>query len=310
MSSILVPLDGSALAESVLPYVQQIAPVLSAGVQLLRVVSEAEKEVLLAHEDVLLAGGTPALSHRDREHEAWQTLIEHADRYLATQASRLRQAGLAVEVAAPIGHPAETIVDVAAERHSALIALATHGYGGLKRWMLGSVADKVVHAASAPVLVVRGAAAPRQQRIERVLVPLDGSALARQALPFAIDLAARAHAQIVLLEAIPPTIEAYPYVPLPTSIRDLLHEQALRELRGVAERLRQQDLPATWMVRDGNAAEAIVDTAARQRIDLLVMATHGYSGIRRWALGSVADKVLHASPAPLVLIRARQIAEG
>jgi nucleotide-binding universal stress UspA family protein len=209
---------------------------------------------------------------------------------------------LAVTAEVCSGCPAETIVQVAAERRSDLIVMATHGYRGVTRWMLGSVADKVVQAATVPVLLVRGAAPP-EYRIRRLMVPLDGPTIARQALPCAIDLAQRCHAEVDLLQAIPPTIEAYPYISLPASVRELLHMQALHELREVADDLRQHGLTATPLVAEGYAAEVIVETAAQRHVDLIVMATHGYSGIKRWSLGSVADKVAHAAMTPLVLVR-------
>jgi nucleotide-binding universal stress UspA family protein len=135
------------------------------------------------------------------------------------------------------------------------------------------------------------------------MVPLDGPTISRQALPCAIDLAKRCHADVDLLQAIPPTIDAYPYIQLPASVRELLRMQALHELREVADDLRRHGLTATPLVVEGYAAEVIVETAAQRHVDLIVMVTHGYSGIKRWALGSVADKVAHAAMAPLVLIR-------
>jgi nucleotide-binding universal stress UspA family protein len=305
MSSILVPLDGSALAEQVLPYVQYLATIRDAQIQLLRSVSDADKEALLAHEDVLLARGRgPALTRQARERRAWQRLTTRAESYLAAQATQLSAVGLAVAAKVCTGHPAEMIIQMAVERCSDLIVMATHGYSGVTRWMLGSVANKVVQAASVPILLVRGTAPP-EYRVRRLLVPLDGSALAYQALPFAIELARRCHAEIMLLQAIPPTIGTYPYVVLPAGVREMLHMQAVRELREVADDLQQRGLTATPLVTGGEPAEVIVETAAQRHVDLIVMATHGYSGIRRWALGSVADKVMHAARTPLVMIRAK-----
>jgi len=137
--------------------------------------------------------------------------------------------------------------------------MATHGYGGLRRWALGSVTDRVVHTATVPVCVVRSAAhvAPGEHALTRILVPLDGSDLARQALPLAIELAKRASAELVVLRAVE------------------THTQ--------------------------NASLMIMQSG----VDLIVMATHGYGGLQRWALGSVADKVLQAAPIPILLVRAR-----
>jgi nucleotide-binding universal stress UspA family protein len=189
--------------------------------------------------------------------------------------------------------------------------MATHGYSGIKRWALGSIADKVIHATATPVFVVRGTAlAPAT--IGRILLPLDGSAVANQALPLAAELATQANAELVLLEAVPAALEAYPGLrplgrPFPQygDVLTALQRQAHQGLSALVQQLHQRDLAATAVVVNGHAAETIIEQATLRHADLIVMATHGYSGIKRWALGSVADKVLHATTTPLVLVRAR-----
>jgi len=178
--------------------------------------------------------------------------------------------------------------------------MATHGYGGLRRWALGSVTDRVVHTATVPVCVVRSAAhvAPGEHALTRILVPLDGSDLARQALPLAIELAKRASAELVVLRAVEPHTQY-------ASLLIMQRTQAARDLHALAAELRQQQVVVTPMVVVGSATEAIVDAAAQRGVDLIVMATHGYGGLQRWALGSVADKVLQAAPIPILLVRAR-----
>jgi nucleotide-binding universal stress UspA family protein len=144
-----------------------------------------------------------------------------------------------------------------------------------------------------------------------ILVPLDGSELAEQALPLATEPAIGAHAEVTLLQAVSPTIEAFPgFPPLGRPVTELgevptvMRAQAAKELGERAEELREQEVPVTTVVANGHAAEVIVDEAKQRHADLIVMATHGYSGIRRWALGSVADKVLHAAATPVVLVHA------
>jgi nucleotide-binding universal stress UspA family protein len=148
------------------------------------------------------------------------------------------------------------------------------------------------------------------------MVPLDGSALAAQALPLVADLAERARAELLLMQAVEASIEAYPSI-APVGRPELMPSEVLRMLRGRATQqldeqatmLRDRGLPVMIHVVNGHAAEAIVDEAARQSVDLLVMATHGYSGLKRWALGSVTDKVLHAGTTPLLLVRANASAQ-
>ena len=319
MNTILVPLDGSALAEHVLPHVRALAPVLGARVCLLKVVAAADYDNMLT-ETLMGAYGIIESPEalRERKRNAWEIMRQHAEGYLATQAVYLREAGLDVETEVNVGSPAKIIVDVAREQHATLIAMATHGYGGIKRWTLGSVTDQVVHTATTPVFVVQGAEPAPQATpaIKRVLVPLDGSAFARQALPLAADLAAGANAELILLEAIAPAVETIAGfrplgrpIPQYAEMIELLHWHAQQDLGALAEQLGQSGLDAHTSIVNGHAAEVIVDEAARSGVDLIVMATHGYSGLKRWALGSVAHKVLHTATMPLVLVRAQPVEE-
>jgi nucleotide-binding universal stress UspA family protein len=317
MNTILVPLDGSALAERVLPHVRALASMLGARVCLLKVVAFGDYDNILT-ETLMGAYGfveSPEALHK-RNRNAWEVIRQHAEGYLATQAVYLREAGLVVETEVNAGSPARIIVEVAREQHATLIAMATHGYGGIKRWTLGSVTDQVVHTATTPVFVVQGAEPERQAApaFKRILVPLDGSALARQALPFAAELAGSADVELILLEAIAPTVETVAgFRPLGRSspqyaeMIELLHWHAQQDLGALTEQLGQSGLDVKASIVNGHAAEVIVDEAARSGVDLIVMATHGYSGLKRWALGSVAHKVLHTTTMPLVLVRAQAV---
>jgi nucleotide-binding universal stress UspA family protein len=226
---------------------------------------------------------------------------------LGARAAQLRAIGLDVTCDVQLGVPSEIIVETARRCHAMLIAMATHGASGLRRWALGSVTDKVVQAAATPVLVVRGSAETQPPpKLDRILVPLDGSEFAKQALPLAGELAASANAELVLFQAVSPTLEIYHGMRLPEDTVAMICDQGRTNLEALAADLRSHAIPVETALVVGNAAEQIVEAAAEQHADLLVMATHGYSGIKRWALGSVADKVLHAARTPLLLIRARQ----
>jgi nucleotide-binding universal stress UspA family protein len=313
MKIILVPLDGSAIAERILPYVRTLAPALGARVCLLRVVSDPEGEGLLADSIAATYGvGDPLATQHERWRHSLDLLRQNAERYLESHAAILQAAGLDVAVDVRCGPAADVIVEAAEGQHVAMIAMATHGYSGLKRWALGSITDKVVHATSTPVLIARGEAPARVPVFKRILVPLDGSALARQALPLATELARSAHAKLLLLQAVAPTIEGYPGfpprgqpIPQLAEVLEALRDQAMGELGALADELRVPEMPVRTRVVNGHAAEVLVDEAKQREVDLIVMATHGYSGLRRWALGSVADKVLHATTTPLILVRAQ-----
>jgi nucleotide-binding universal stress UspA family protein len=314
MKTILVPLDGSALAERVLSYVALLGRTLSARVHLLLVTTEEQKQHLIAS----YTAAPP--SARGLYETDWQwkrraqsELAGAAEAYLAEQAQALRAEGPDVTYEVTTGAAAECIADIAASEPQALIAMATHGYSGLRRWTLGSVADKVVQTATTPIFLVRATEQPPSEwSLRRIVVPLDGSALAEQPLPLAIELASQAKAELILLQVITPLVEYVPGLspfnrPLPSSIRfpDLLREQAQQQLTEIIGRFGTGEVAMMPVMVFGDPAEGIVDETARRQADLIVMATHGYSGLRRWALGSVAYKVLHASTTPLLLLRAQ-----
>jgi nucleotide-binding universal stress UspA family protein len=317
MHTIVVPLDGSELAAQVMPHVRTLAPLLDAHVHLLRVVpatppgdSESWAQVLIS----VYGAPESEAARRDHHNDVIEELHQQAQAYLDTQAQMLRSAGIEVTSEVRTGSPAETIVEVAAAHMpGALIAMATHGYSGLRRWALGSVADKVIHATDAPVLLVRGQAQPVVQPPRRILTPLDGSGLSRQALPLASEIARAARAELILLRAVVPMIEAYIGAPVlgrplveNSETLNALYEYALDELKAEAASLRAEAPRVLTRAIIGYPAEVIIDEAREMDVDLIVMATHGYSGLRRWALGSVADKVLHATTTPLILVRASE----
>jgi nucleotide-binding universal stress UspA family protein len=314
MKTILVPLDGSALAEQALGYARMLAPLVSARVRLLHVVTDVDTANPLAYDiSTLYSLGEVVAAQRERYHQSWQTMREHAEGYLASQAIQFKDEGIDVDIDVHFGSPPEVIGEVARSREVTLIVMATHGYSGLRRWALGSVTDRVVQASEIPVLVVRGAeSAKAAPSLRHIMVPLDGSEFARQALPLAIELATCARAELSLFEAVVPLAESNSTRPIDRylaqgeellSTRRMVAESAMAaEARNIAG----PDLAARAIVVDGYAAEAIVDEAAREHADLIVMATHGRGGLSRWALGSVADKVLHATTTPLLLVRATE----
>ena len=210
MKTIVVPLDGSALAEQILPSVRVLAPLLSADVHLLHVItetdryhllfddprSEGELEAALTTRSEIDSGGLAVATAPAATQTSWEVLRFNAKMYLAEQAKRLEAAGLRVDFEVEFGFPAEVIAATAARVGASLIAMATHGYSGLRRWALGSVADKVLHISKTPMLLVRGSERmlSPERALKRILLPLDGSECARQAIPFATELAAKTKA--------------------------------------------------------------------------------------------------------------------
>jgi nucleotide-binding universal stress UspA family protein len=298
MQTLLVPLDGSATAEQIIPYVRVLAHILAARVHLLQVITKVEVQPLIARYAAEPGASEVAVeSDWEWEHRALAEAEANAREYLAAQAQALRSANLDVSIETAIGAPAEAIAEVAANRPQTLIAMVTHGYQGLRRLTAGSVADCLVRTTATPMFLVHDGAvrSAHSWAVRRILVPLDGSALARQALPLARTLAMRAPADLILLRAV---VAPADQAGLPAAC-----QEARRQLAVLTAQLGHQQLRVDPVVTSGDPAQAIVSEASRHGVDMIVMATHGYGGVKRWALGSVADSVLHATPTPLLLVR-------
>lgn len=279
---LLVPLDGSPLADQILPYVRVLGRALNVPVRLLHVDR---------------AAAAPA-----------ETVPHFADAYLERAALTIQQAGLTVERHLMASAPADAILTYMQQHPFGLTMMVTHGYSGLRQWALGSVTDRVVSATSAPVFVVRATMTPQSEpQLQHLLVPLDGSSLSDQALPVASLLAHCTGAHIHLLSAVfPVETEIYDAETLPMkqrsqSLLPLLQQERQHHLAQAAGQL--DGLTVSVQVTVGKAVETIIAAAAKQHADLIVMATHGYSGFRRWALGSVANEVLRTTDTPLLLVR-------
>jgi len=217
------------------------------------------------------------------------------------------------------GAPAETIVRRAREIGADLIVMTSHGRTGFSRTWLGSVADAVMRKSAIPVLMLRPEHETPNRRatrsgIQRLLVPLDGSGLAKSIVPAAADLARASHAAITLLRIVPiiPIMVAYePTMPVTTlpvipdeAATQQLVDDATTEIELVAKRIHEETgiaIEARAVVAE-HAARAIVDEAETRSIDVIAMSTHG-RGASRLLLGSVADKVLRASRVPVLLYR-------
>ncbi|NOK62739.1 MAG: hypothetical protein GFH27_549293n15 [Chloroflexi bacterium AL-W] len=312
MNVILIPLDGSIFAEQVLPHIERLALLLNARVQLLHVISDKINTKLyqdyIADDMVMTMYGVGEPFHDsvDLEQQVWEAQYKYTDTYLQSVAHRLQNAGLVVDTDIRTGVVAKRIIEVANELGTTMIAMATHDRQGIRRWAVGSVADEIVHAAQCPVFLVRGDPERKYDMlpIRRILVPLDGSTLATAALPLAIELAMASYAEMILFQAISPrrqpALERYV---APIGMTTPQRHEVARELCALADQLRHAELRVTPTVSVGWPATEIVHEAVYRDVDVIVMATHGYSGLRRWVMGSNADRVLHESKTPIILVR-------
>ena len=295
---ILVPLDGSAVAAQALPYALALAEP-DADIVLLRVVPPLHG----------LAGQLIVTQHevQARDEEVAQYEIER-------ESKALKERGMTVSPEVVLGDPAAQILRVAAERAVGMIAMTTHGRGAVGRFLFGSVADRVARASLVPVCLIRPrpeAVPPIPPAIQRVLVPLDGSDLAAEALPVAAALARRLAIPVHLVCAVDP-VSALPVSSglggeSPMIAAELYEEierqataDARRTLEAVASQLRNGGVPTTWEVLTGSPLFVI--PATTRPGDLLVMTSHGRGGVRRWLVGSVAEKLVREAEVPIVLV--------
>lgn len=217
-------------------------------------------------------------------------LHDEAESYLQAEAAPLAKAGLRVRAMVRIGSPAETILEIAEKLPVSLIAMTTHGQSGFQRWIFGSVAVKLLHAESKiPIYLHRPEV--EDAPIRRLLVPTDGSDESLAAVPYAIDLAKTFDAEIVGV-----TVRQFPY--------EFPNEAAPeRKLEALLEPIRALRIPAVGVVQEGNPAERILETAKERGAGAIVMSTHGRSGVSRWVIGSVAEKVIAGAEVPVLVVR-------
>lgn len=284
-TKILIPLDGSSLAEQILPYARVFAEAYGIRMELLRV------------------------SDPDIRTPFWPPLP--ASEYLRRIADPLPKS-LRVACVEESGKPAEVIVERAKGDRACIIAMATHGMSGARRWLLGSVASRVAHTTTNPLLFIRPAEAAEQAgrpELKIVFVPLDGSGLPEKILPHVIALAKKLKLEVHLVRVYTLPADAYivgdgVYMQALTQQREVIQKEAEEYLAGKVEALRAEGLDQIVSTAiEGDPAGEIIDLAQRTPNNLIAMSSHGKSGIAQWVMGSVAEKVIHHSRDPVLVIR-------
>ena len=306
LSRILVPLDGSPTAETVLPQVVELAELRNAEIVLLR--------VALAH---TLPGSSQV--------EAQVRAVEEAQTYLAKLEGDLAARGLTVSSAVRYGHAAEEILDHARSGGIGLIAMSTHGRSGIRRWVMGSVAEAVARRSPIPVLLLRAqgpvvwsgetpdrseappAPAATPVRVRHVLCPVDLSPAARPVLETAGAIAERFGAALTVLHAV--------YDPLDITCSHIPHPP-MEELRADMIRIAEATLrrqmrrtlgaypQASLVVVAGPPYQQIIRFARTHAVDLIIMGTKGATGLEHFIMGSTAERVVRTSPCPVLSVRA------
>lgn len=290
----LVPLDGSSLSEVVFPYAKDLAGRLGLDIILFHVHSSKESETMPLHQAYI----EQKAQVMKRQLRDWQKKIGVG---LEGRKSEVRGE-------LTTGYPPEEIIGCAEENNVDLILMATHGRSGIRRWVLGSVADKVLCVSNIPVWLIRASTeesvAYDKWPQRTLLVPLDGSVLAEKVLPHVEVLAKQPGAppvDVVLFRAAElPTTSGHYFRNIPEK-----REEIEQYLANIETRLRNSGLRVKSQVSSGEPAEQIVSYGRENPFSIIVMSTHGHSGMSRWFYGSVATRVLEHASNPIFLVRPR-----
>jgi len=285
----LVPLDGSETAEKVLPYARTLAGSLKIPVELIAV---TEILTLTAGKARYLDALVDAAILRNQE-------------YLQRIAKTFP--GASVEYTVEGGAPEEVIITKTADKGT-LITMATHGRSGVNRWLLGSITEKILRGSNNPLLVVRAneeAKTEDKATLDSVMVPLDGSEQAEAALPIAVELAKAMNLKVVLLRAYSVEYIQY-YLPEINELKAKSQREAMSYLDSKVGQLKSEGLVDVFpLASQGEAAETIIELARGAPNSLIAMCTHGRSGVKRWVLGSITEKVVRHSSNPVLVVRAK-----
>jgi nucleotide-binding universal stress UspA family protein len=283
---ILVPLDGSGLAEKALPYAKSIAKLKNSNVLLFAV----SLTIFVDRRDRLFAS------------------------YLEVSAKELNKKGIKATTATSYGDVAREIVKYANNNKIDLIVMATHGYSRAKQWMFGSITQKVLYGTEIPVLLIKSKSPEVSGEFNRILVPVDGSPFSEATLPYVEELTKKTNKEILLLHICePPIVPSYGSQPInPTwkKYRDNMWEEteklSTNYLNKTMAVLKKKGLKVKSRVikaQSGEVAKTIMQISKEENIDLIVIATQGRTGVRGWVYGSVASKIVEDSSQPVLLVR-------
>jgi nucleotide-binding universal stress UspA family protein len=297
-SKLLIPLDGSQTAEKVLPYARYLAGKFRIPIELLAVVDIAEMAAHLSADrarflDTMVEDG-----------------VKHSTVYLRGVASTFP--GADVKCSVERGRAEEVIVEKGDADRAMMITMATHGRSGLNRFLLGSVAEKVLRGTATPLLLIRAteeAKSAGEAALKSIIVPLDGSELAESVLPMVAGLAKTLDLEVELFRAyhIPYNVyagdEGYyagNFDELIASVREEASEYLDKK---IAELKKLGVAKVSCVTKEGFAGDEIIAVGRNTPGGLIAMCSHGRSGVKRWVLGSVAETVVRHSGGPVLITR-------
>jgi nucleotide-binding universal stress UspA family protein len=298
--SVLVPLDGSLLAECVLPHVVAVARAFDSKVTLLRVLDKRQ------------AAQSPQLFDLLN----WQIAKTDAKLYLEKISARLKEYGVQAREVVLEGQVAESITEFAQSQGIKLTILSSYGHAGLSKWGISSITQKVLYSTVTSVLLVRarqpstGELTLREVPYKQIMVPLDGSWRAESVLPTVTSLS-RFHSSKIHVVHVVKTPEMARHMPLVREDLDLSNQIVARNREEAIRYLDHMRLHSplvdnelkTHLLTSDNTAAALHDLVDNEHIDLAAFSAHGYSGNRQWPYGSMVNHFILYSKVPLLIIQ-------
>lgn len=278
---ILVPLDGSDLAELALPYAEELAAAFDSEVVLMYVSEPAEDQYRHMHQ-----------------------------LYMEEVAGQMRNHIKKVSPLVLSGKSAEEIIGYAEKNDVSLIIVTSHGRSGITPWAAGGVASKVLHATTVPLLLIRAVKPPQRERLlNRILLPLDGSKAGEGAVPYVQELISRLGSEVILFGVVPAgqhirTVGGLDYILYPEQHLESVKAEAREYLNKVYRRLKRRKGRVRVELKVGDIAREIIEFAEENNASLIAISSHGRSGIAKWVFGSIAHKVLQISNTPVLVVRA------
>jgi len=296
IEKILYPADFSRCAGQALDHALHLARKYGAELHMLH--------AIVLHED---DPHSPSHHFPDLE-EIHNRLKELAEAEMAAALKPRKTKGVKITMQQERGmSAAETILDYARDKDIGLIVMGTHGRRGLGHLFLGSVAEEVVRHAGCPVLTVREEKKPASvHALQRILVPIDFSEHSKGALAHARELAAAYEAELQILHVIEETVHPAFYMSGKTSIYDLrpdIRERAQKAMKKLFDETPGPKAAVQFLCADGRAHKAILEFAEKEKSDLIVIATHGLTGLQHLLLGSTAEHVVRRAQCPVFTVK-------
>ncbi len=302
IETILIPLDGSTLAECVIPHSIAIAQTFNARIVQVRIPEEPSS----------------ISTQRSVDPLNWHIRKSEAMAYLDGVATRMEQSGLPAQSVILEGRAADQIVAYAESHDIDLIMLSSHGQSGLSDWSVSSITSKVIRRASTSVMLVRANQPdlPADKPYHRLLVPLDGSRRAEYALPIATALAHKYQSELLLAHVVtkpemarrtPPAEED---LELANRLLERNRDEGARYLDELEVRLRSDSFDIRTRLLVGEyLTDALHDLVAQESADLVIMSAHGLSGEPRWHHGRVVSSFIDYGTTPLLIAQDLPVAK-